>query len=185
MAERNFNLIELGQWGTGKSFVYRESNPNSILVSGGKVTVAQLFVNLSTGRVGLLGTWDTVAFDEVAGGGAAAAAGENEGTTAAPGGPPLAVATGEIVAGGESKWVEFKQTGRVNLHTGRRDQVIEQMVVKTVAGFMNADGGTLLIGVSDTGEVTGRFELGVSPRNRPATRAVRRRRRTAPAVVAL
>ena len=67
MAERNFNLIELGPWGTGKSFVYRESNPNSILVSGGKVTVAQLFVNLSTGRVGLLGTWDTVAFDEVAG----------------------------------------------------------------------------------------------------------------------
>ena len=67
MAERNFNLIELGPWGTGKSFVYRESNPNSILVSGGKVTVAQLFVNLSTGRVGLLGNWDAVAFDEVAG----------------------------------------------------------------------------------------------------------------------
>ena len=67
MAERNFNLIELGPWGTGKSFVYRESNPNAILISGGKVTVAQLFVNLSTGRVGLLGTWDTVAFDEVAG----------------------------------------------------------------------------------------------------------------------
>ena len=372
MAERNFNLIELGPWGTGKSFVYRESNPNSILVSGGKVTVAQLFVNLSTGRVGLLGTWDTVAFDEVAGlqmsdgtvvnmlkdymesgsfargreevpaeasvvlvgntsrphsdlvraahlfadlppmmidvafldrlhyylpgwevpklesrlftnhfgfvsdyfaealrqlrkqsfvraidaefglgshlsardekavrktvsgllkilhphgewtrselreylefalegrrrvkeqlkklaahdyakcafsyierdtgheywvevpeqpddihaalaaeaagVGAAATAGENEGNTAAPGGPPLATATGEIIVGGESKWVEFKQTGRVNLHTGRRDQIIEQMVVKTVAGFMNADGGTLLIGVSDAGEVTG------------------------------
>ena len=67
MAERNFNLIELGPWGTGKSFVYRESSPNAILISGGKVTVAQLFVNLSTGRVGLLGTWDTVAFDEVAG----------------------------------------------------------------------------------------------------------------------
>ena len=67
MAERNFNLIELGPWGTGKSFVYRESNPNSILISGGKVTVAQLFVNLSTGRVGLLGNWDAVAFDEVAG----------------------------------------------------------------------------------------------------------------------
>ncbi|MCC7076803.1 MAG: protease Lon-related BREX system protein BrxL [Acidimicrobiia bacterium] len=67
MVERNYNLIELGPWGTGKSFVYRESNPNSILISGGKVTVAQLFVNLSTGRVGLLGTWDTVAFDEVAG----------------------------------------------------------------------------------------------------------------------
>ena len=50
MAERNFNLIELGPWGTGKSFVYRESNPNSILISGGKVTVAQLFMNMSTGR---------------------------------------------------------------------------------------------------------------------------------------
>lgn len=67
MAERNYNLIELGPWGTGKSFVYRESNPNAILISGGKVTVAQLFVNMSTGRVGLLGTWDVVAFDEVAG----------------------------------------------------------------------------------------------------------------------
>ena len=379
MAERNFNLIELGPWGTGKSFVYRESNPNSILVSGGKVTVAQLFVNLSTGRVGLLGTWDTVAFDEVAGlqmsdgtvvnmlkdfmesgsfargreevpaeasvvlvgntsrphsdlvreahlfadlppmmidvafldrlhyylpgwevpklearlftshfgfvsdyfaealrqlrkqshvraidtefalgshlsardekavrktvsgllkilhphgewtraelreylefalegrrrvkeqlkklaahdyaktafsyverdtgyeswvevpeqpddirsaldaemagsdvgdgvGVAAGAAAGVAGEAASPGGPPLVACTGEIIAGGESKWVEFKQTGRVNLHTGLRDQVIEQMVVKTVAGFMNADGGTLLIGVSDTGEVTG------------------------------
>lgn len=67
MCERNYNLIELGPWGTGKSFVYRESNPNSILISGGKVTVPQLFVNMSTGRVGLLGTWDVVAFDEVAG----------------------------------------------------------------------------------------------------------------------
>ncbi len=67
MAERNYNLIELGPWGTGKSFVYRESNPNTILISGGKVTVAQLFVNMSSGRVGLLGTWDVVAFDEVAG----------------------------------------------------------------------------------------------------------------------
>jgi len=67
MAERNYNLIELGPWGTGKSFIYRESNPNAILISGGKVTVAQLFINMSTGRVGLLGTWDTVTFDEVAG----------------------------------------------------------------------------------------------------------------------
>jgi len=67
MAEHNYNLIELGPWGTGKSFVYRESNPNSILISGGKITVAQLFVNMSTGRVGLLGTWDVVTFDEVAG----------------------------------------------------------------------------------------------------------------------
>lgn len=67
MAERNYNLIELGPWGTGKSFIFRESNPNTILISGGKVTVAQLFVNMSSGRVGLLGTWDVVAFDEVAG----------------------------------------------------------------------------------------------------------------------
>ncbi len=67
MAERNYNLIELGPWGTGKSFVFRESNPNTILISGGKVTVPQLFVNLASDRVGLLGTWDVVAFDEVAG----------------------------------------------------------------------------------------------------------------------
>jgi ATP-dependent Lon protease len=67
MAERNFNLIELGPWGTGKSFVYRESSPNAILISGGKVTVPQLFVHMGTGRVGLLGVWDVVAFDEVAG----------------------------------------------------------------------------------------------------------------------
>lgn len=67
MAERNYNLIELGPWGTGKSFVYREASPNAILISGGKVTVAQLFVHMGTGRVGLLGSWDVVAFDEVAG----------------------------------------------------------------------------------------------------------------------
>jgi len=67
MVERNYNLIELGPWGTGKSFIFRELSPNAILISGGKVTVAQLFVNLSSGRVGLLGMWDVVAFDEVAG----------------------------------------------------------------------------------------------------------------------
>ncbi len=66
MVERNYNLIELGPWGTGKSFVYREQSPNAILISGGKITVAQLFVNNSSGRVGLLGNWDVVAFDEVA-----------------------------------------------------------------------------------------------------------------------
>lgn len=66
MVERNYNLIELGPRGTGKSFVYRESSPNAILISGGKVTVPQLFVHLGTGRVGLLGHWDAVAFDEVA-----------------------------------------------------------------------------------------------------------------------
>lgn len=67
MAERNYNLIELGPWGTGKSFIFREASPNTILISGGKVTVAQLFVNMASGRIGLLGTWDVVAFDEVAG----------------------------------------------------------------------------------------------------------------------
>ena len=67
MAERNYNLIELGPRGTGKSFVYRETSPNSILISGGKTTVAQLFYDLSSGRIGLVGTWDVIAFDEVAG----------------------------------------------------------------------------------------------------------------------
>ena len=67
----------------------------------------------------------------------------------------LAASTEAIIAAGESKWVEFKQTGRVNLHTNQRDEVIEQQVVKAVAGFMNAEGGTLLIGVSDSGEITG------------------------------
>ncbi len=67
MAERNYNLIELGPRGTGKSFVYRETSPNSILISGGKATVAQLFAHMGTGRIGLVGHWDVVAFDEVAG----------------------------------------------------------------------------------------------------------------------
>jgi ATP-dependent Lon protease len=67
MAERNYNLAELGPRGTGKSFVYRELSPNSILLSGGKTTVPQMFVNLQTGKLGLVGLWDVVAFDEVAG----------------------------------------------------------------------------------------------------------------------
>jgi len=67
LCENNFNLVELGPRGTGKSYVYRELSPYSILVSGGKTTVAKLFLNLNTGRVGLVGLWDTVAFDEVAG----------------------------------------------------------------------------------------------------------------------
>lgn len=67
MVERNYNLVELGPRGTGKSFVYRELSPNSILVSGGKTTVPQMFVNLQTGKLGLVGLWDVVAFDEVAG----------------------------------------------------------------------------------------------------------------------
>lgn len=364
MAERNYNLIELGPWGTGKSFVYRESNPNAILISGGKVTVAQLFINMSTGRVGLLGTWDIVAFDEVAGlqmsdstvvnmlkdymESGSFARGKEEvpaeasvvlvGNTSRPhtdlvreahlfadlpssmvdpafldrlhyylpgwevpkletklftghfgfvsdyfaealrqvrkqsfvraidtefalgshlsardekavrktvsgllkiihphgewtrselreylefalegrrrvkeqlkklashdyaktafsyierdtglehwvevpeqpesfdadfeagadvaadsgAGPGDAASnqetTEQLIAQGESKRVEFKQTGRINLHTQQRDSVIEQMVVKSIAGFMNGGGGTLLIGVSDSGEISG------------------------------
>lgn len=362
MAERNYNLIELGPWGTGKSFVYREANPNSILISGGKITVPQLFVNMSTGRVGLLGTWDVVTFDEVAGlqmsesavinmlkdymESGSFARGKEEvpaeasivliGNTSRPHTelvrtahlfadlPPAmidpafldrlhyylpgwevpklesrlftshfgfvsdyfaealrqlrkrsytsafdddfalgahlsarderavrktvsgllkilhphgewtraelreylefaiegrrrvkeqlkklaahdysktsfsyierdtgheywvelpeqpddlaplldgddaspvsgdaanqarrAITTSELIAKGEGKTIEFKQTGRVNLHTNQRDPVMEQMVVKSVAGFLNADGGTLLIGVADDGTVSG------------------------------
>ncbi|MCD6379192.1 BREX system Lon protease-like protein BrxL, partial [bacterium] len=65
--ERNFNLIELGPKGTGKSHIYSDFSPHGILISGGEVTVAKLFVNNSTGRIGLVGFWDTVAFDEFAG----------------------------------------------------------------------------------------------------------------------
>lgn len=65
--ERNYNLVELGPRNTGKSYAFRDLSPYSILVSGGEATVASLFVNLATGRVGMVGTWDVVAFDEVAG----------------------------------------------------------------------------------------------------------------------
>ncbi|HQC21141.1 MAG TPA: BREX system Lon protease-like protein BrxL [Anaerolineaceae bacterium] len=65
--ERNFNLIELGPKGTGKSHVYSEFSPHGILISGGEVTVPKLFVNNSTGRIGLVGYWDCVAFDEFSG----------------------------------------------------------------------------------------------------------------------
>jgi len=65
--ENNYNICELGPRGTGKSFVYKEISPNSILVSGGKTTVANLFYNMSTRTIGLVGNWDVVAFDEVAG----------------------------------------------------------------------------------------------------------------------
>jgi ATP-dependent Lon protease len=68
---------------------------------------------------------------------------------------PSEAATVHLIAAGESKYVEFKQTGRINLHTQQRDPVIEQMVVKSIAGFMNAEGGTLLIGVTDAGQVSG------------------------------
>jgi len=67
MIQRNYNLIELGPRGTGKSYVYRDLSPYAILISGGKTTVANLFYNMSTRRVGLVGMWDVVAFDEVAG----------------------------------------------------------------------------------------------------------------------
>ena len=65
--ENRFNLIELGPRGTGKSFVYRELSPYSVLISGGGTTTANLFYNMSTQRVGLVGLWDVIAFDEVAG----------------------------------------------------------------------------------------------------------------------
>ena len=67
MVERNFNLVELGPRGTGKSFVYREVSPYAILISGGRTTVANLFYNMATNKMGLVGLWDVVAFDEVAG----------------------------------------------------------------------------------------------------------------------
>jgi len=67
LVEHNFNLVELGPRGTGKSFVYQQISPYSHLVSGGQTTVAQLFLNLATGQRGLVALWDCVAFDEAAG----------------------------------------------------------------------------------------------------------------------
>ncbi|MDD2219259.1 MAG: protease Lon-related BREX system protein BrxL [Desulfoplanes sp.] len=67
LVENNYNLCELGPRGTGKSHVYKELSPNSILVSGGQTTVANLFYNMGSHKVGLVGVWDVVAFDEVAG----------------------------------------------------------------------------------------------------------------------
>ncbi len=67
LVENNFNLCELGPRSTGKSHIYKEISPNSILVSGGQTTVANLFYNMSKRTVGLVGLWDCVAFDEVAG----------------------------------------------------------------------------------------------------------------------
>jgi ATP-dependent Lon protease len=67
LVENNYNLCELGPRGTGKSHIYKEISPNSILISGGHTTVANLFYNLATRKVGLVGLWDVVAFDEVAG----------------------------------------------------------------------------------------------------------------------
>ncbi len=65
--ERNYNLIELGPKGTGKSHIFSDFSPHGILISGGEITVPKLFVNNSNGKIGLVGYWDTVAFDEFAG----------------------------------------------------------------------------------------------------------------------
>src|SRR5690554_3656236 len=65
--ENNYNLIELGPKGTGKSHIYSEMSPHGMLISGGEVTQAKLFVNNSNGQIGLVGYWDNVAFDEFAG----------------------------------------------------------------------------------------------------------------------
>ncbi len=67
LVENNYNLCELGPRGTGKSHIYKEISPNSILISGGQTTVANLFYNMSSRTIGLVGMWDCVAFDEVAG----------------------------------------------------------------------------------------------------------------------
>lgn len=67
LVENNYNLCELGPRSTGKSHIYKEISPNSILVSGGQTTVANLFYNMGRKTVGLVGLWDCVAFDEVAG----------------------------------------------------------------------------------------------------------------------
>lgn len=67
LVENNFNLCELGPRSTGKSYLYEEISPNSILVSGGQTTVANLFYNMARRTVGLVGLWDCVTFDEVAG----------------------------------------------------------------------------------------------------------------------
>ena len=67
LVENNYNLAEIGPRGTGKSHIYKEISPNSILISGGQTTVANLFYNMARRQVGLVGLWDLVAFDEVAG----------------------------------------------------------------------------------------------------------------------
>lgn len=67
LVESNFNLVELGPRSTGKSYVYKEVTPYALLLSGGQTTIPQLFVHGTTKRIGAVGLWDTVAFDEVAG----------------------------------------------------------------------------------------------------------------------
>ena len=67
MTQKNYNLVELGPRGTGKSHVYSELSPYSILISSGHTTVSNMFFNMSSRRIGLVGNWDTIAFDEVGG----------------------------------------------------------------------------------------------------------------------
>ncbi|MGL4403540.1 MAG: protease Lon-related BREX system protein BrxL [Fusobacteriaceae bacterium] len=67
LVENNYNMCELGPRGTGKSYIYKEISPNSILLSGGQTTVANLFYNMARKQVGLVGYWDVVAFDEISG----------------------------------------------------------------------------------------------------------------------
>jgi ATP-dependent Lon protease len=67
LVENNYNLVELGPRSTGKSHIYKEISPNAVLISGGQTTVANLFYNMTSRTVGLVGLWDVVAFDEVAG----------------------------------------------------------------------------------------------------------------------
>ena len=64
LVESNFNMVELGPRSTGKSYVYKELTPYAVLISGGQGTVAKLFVNMSTGRIGAVGQWDAICFDE-------------------------------------------------------------------------------------------------------------------------
>jgi ATP-dependent Lon protease len=71
---------------------------------------------------------------------------------------PTTLPTVNLIAAGESRNVEFKSTARLNLHTNQRDTAIEFAVVKTVAGFLNAHGGTLLIGVADDGQARGLYD---------------------------
>ena len=64
LVEANFNMVELGPRSSGKSYIYKEITPYAILISGGQGSVAQLFVNNTSGRVGAVGLWDAICFDE-------------------------------------------------------------------------------------------------------------------------
>jgi len=68
---------------------------------------------------------------------------------------PMVLSVGALLAAGESSEVEFKSTLRTNLHTGQRDEKVQLAVLKTIAGFLNAQGGTLMVGVGDDGKVLG------------------------------